>query len=706
VASGYFAGYSASNSSGFSDDSEAEIAQVDSDTGQNPAIVACDYSTGNGEGLDTTCDSYLENWSQHNGGLVSVSVHLPNPVPADYDLGQNGNYGMDTLLPSLTFEDLFAPNSTTAAHEQFDTELTEVADGLIQLANAGVPVLFRPLMEMNGNWFWWGGQTPADFVKMWNYMFTFINNAFVEAKANNNLLWVYSPNDASSGSAAGCATTSSAASTETQPATCDYPGATDVDIVGLDVYTAAPDSITDYQSMLTLGKPFAFTEIGASPNQPATADNPYGEPNPGYDFTLWENAIKTRFPATTYFLSWNSGWGLNNDCPDEGEQLDDFLCAGVGLTNAGFSELMNDPAVIDLGGVDLSNITEPGSVPLLSYTTLGPVALDQFEGTAEAGSTDGWVGWSSPAQSGTGITGGPFAVTEWSARGAYSLKANATLGENQSGALADDLSTPLNLTGLSQITAVARAAPWTSSTAGMTAKLYVEAGPDNTWYDDGAVPVSDGDVGTALSLNLTALPGTAVSDITQIGVDFIPTTGSSGATAIYVDNVRVAGPELLAGFDNSTDGWTGSVWPTESGTGIAGGPWAVTEWSSQTDGYSLKANATLDESQSGILSSSPSTPYDFTDRTQLTAVACVAAWTSSTAGMTAKLYVEAGPDSTWYDDGAVAVTDCTSGTGTTLTLNLAALPNMNDVTQIGVDFIPTTGSSGATAIYVDDVTVQ
>ena len=33
---------------------------------------------------------------------------------------------------------------------------------LQQLKDAGVPVLFRPLHEMNEGWAWWGGRPGAD----------------------------------------------------------------------------------------------------------------------------------------------------------------------------------------------------------------------------------------------------------------------------------------------------------------------------------------------------------------------------------------------------------------------------------------------------------------------------------------------------------------------------------------------------------------
>ena len=35
-----------------------------------------------------------------------------------------------------------------------------IADALLELQKAGVVVLWRPMQEMNGNWFWWGIASP------------------------------------------------------------------------------------------------------------------------------------------------------------------------------------------------------------------------------------------------------------------------------------------------------------------------------------------------------------------------------------------------------------------------------------------------------------------------------------------------------------------------------------------------------------------
>lgn len=41
-----------------------------------------------------------------------------------------------------------------------------------------------------------------------------------------------------------------------------------------------------------------------------------------------------------------------------------------------------------------------------------------------------------------------------------------------------------------------------------------------------------------------------------------------------------------------------------------------------------------------------------------------------------------------------------------LSLNLSGVANLGDVREIGVQFVPGSGASGTSAVYVDNVTIQ
>ena len=76
-------------------------------------------------------------------------------VPGDSErkLARGAASGADALI--LDLEDAVAPARKPLARAM-------VAEYLRQLQEARVPILWRPLHEINGDWFWWnGGGAPT-----------------------------------------------------------------------------------------------------------------------------------------------------------------------------------------------------------------------------------------------------------------------------------------------------------------------------------------------------------------------------------------------------------------------------------------------------------------------------------------------------------------------------------------------------------------
>ena len=75
------------------------------------------------------------------------------------------------------------------ASGQYDAYIRTWALGLKKLS---APILFRPMHEMNGDWYPWcgtvNGNNPGDFVAAWKY----IRSLFREA-GDDKLVWVWSP---------------------------------------------------------------------------------------------------------------------------------------------------------------------------------------------------------------------------------------------------------------------------------------------------------------------------------------------------------------------------------------------------------------------------------------------------------------------------------------------------------------------------------
>jgi mannan endo-1,4-beta-mannosidase len=262
------------------------MTSIHDKTGHWPAILGADYADFGRGGLTWQAPNQAAIDYAKQGGIISISAHLYNPVRT------NGGGLRDK---GVALGDLLKPDTDT--HRRWMVELDQLAEGLQELKRAGVVVLWRPFHEMNGGWFWWGAKEPAVFIQVWRHMFDY----FSQEKGLDNLLWVYGPNHG----------------TNTAQY---YAGDRYVDMVGLDAYTDAVDRqhIKGYEAVAALPKPFGFTEYG-----------PHGPQNPpgNYDYRRFLEGVLRDFPRTTFFMSWNAKWSL--------------------ATNENTTELLNHPAVLN-----------------------------------------------------------------------------------------------------------------------------------------------------------------------------------------------------------------------------------------------------------------------------------------------------------------------------------------------------------------------
>lgn len=236
-------------------------------TGRWPAMISVDYTDFKRNWLDTrtTNQLILDYWRA--GGLVGASVHLNNPAKAE---------GGGLRDKGLKLADLLVTG--TPVHQRWLHQLDDLAAGLAELQAAGVVVLWRPFHEMNGGWFWWGAQEPADLIAVWRQMFDY----FTHTKGLHNLIWVWGPNHG-------------------ERTVEYYPGDGYADLIGLDAYTDLidPAHIKGYPALAAINKPFGFTEFG-----PHGAQNPPGD----YDYRRFTTGVTGSFPRTRFFLSWDDKW--------------------------------------------------------------------------------------------------------------------------------------------------------------------------------------------------------------------------------------------------------------------------------------------------------------------------------------------------------------------------------------------------------------
>ena len=185
-----------------------ELRYILDATGKLPAIRSMDFVECTGADSITpeeTPEQFLQhaiNWYLHSNGIVMLCWHWPAPI------SNRAFYTRQTR-----FDPARAVTEGTPEYAAVINDMDKIATMLKVLRDAGVAVLWRPLHEANGRWFWWGAKGPDTFKKLWRLMF----NRFVNRHKLNNLLWVYSP-----GAAVDLADW--------------YPGDAYVDIIGQDHY--------------------------------------------------------------------------------------------------------------------------------------------------------------------------------------------------------------------------------------------------------------------------------------------------------------------------------------------------------------------------------------------------------------------------------------------------------------------------------------
>lgn len=128
-------------------------------------------------------------WGKDEGGIVGFHWHWH--MGAEY-LAPNkpwwASFYSDEM--SSTFQDEFANAMETMSGDLYDyiiRDIDLIAEQLKKLQDNGVPVLWRPLHEASGTWFWWGGSGPEACVKLWKLMY----ERMTDYHNLNNLIWIW-----------------------------------------------------------------------------------------------------------------------------------------------------------------------------------------------------------------------------------------------------------------------------------------------------------------------------------------------------------------------------------------------------------------------------------------------------------------------------------------------------------------------------------
>lgn len=213
--------------------------------GAAPAILGLDfqlYSQVWTNPEPTGATELALDWSLNRHGIVTISWHWLSPFG-----------GADPVWSSFstdktTFDVSRIADESSAEYAAILRDLDLIAAQLARLRDARVPVLWRPLHEAEGGWFWWGARGPEAAKTLYRLMF----DRFTRHHRLDNLIWVWT-------------------TTDNDDAPDWYPGDNQVDILAADLYFPAGvhgDFFTLFDQLRERyqgRKPIALGECGVMP---------------------------------------------------------------------------------------------------------------------------------------------------------------------------------------------------------------------------------------------------------------------------------------------------------------------------------------------------------------------------------------------------------------------------------------------------------
>ncbi len=196
-------------------DNEAEFEYILEHTGEQPAIRGIDFLAYNttSDWRDQAPERCIE-WVNEYGGIATVSWHWN--VPTEKGSTETAFYVESTgNTPFTTFSVTNAVTEGTWEHELVLKDIELIAGELQKLEDADVPILWRPLHEAEGAWFWWGAEGPESCKALYRLLYDQLTNVY----GLDNLIWQWTG--------------------YTYETSADwYPGDDVVDMVGYDKYNA------------------------------------------------------------------------------------------------------------------------------------------------------------------------------------------------------------------------------------------------------------------------------------------------------------------------------------------------------------------------------------------------------------------------------------------------------------------------------------
>ncbi len=197
-------------------------------SGRYPALRGLDYMGDDFSGCNRRAKAWYE-----KGGIVTICWHCGSDFSGSHS---------EALADDLDWNKALTPG--TNEYNKLVAGMDKGAKALLELKEAGIPVIWRPFHEFDGKWFWWGKGGAENFKKLWKLMYDRYTNVW----GLDNLIWNLGYcGDVNSGW---------------------YPGDAYVDIIGADTYVDNTDSLVAmyHKTAQVANKPVCLHENGPIPD--------------------------------------------------------------------------------------------------------------------------------------------------------------------------------------------------------------------------------------------------------------------------------------------------------------------------------------------------------------------------------------------------------------------------------------------------------
>jgi len=283
------------------------ISRVYADTGKYPAIKGFDFIMLNHSYMPfmngrEQVNEAIEWWEGKNNGAALLpdkpAVHGIVTFCWHWRAGASNDFYSNKTEFRIPWKN-DRLDTESAAFTAITKDLDRLALRLQTLKEKDIPVLWRPLHEASGGWFWWGASGSKPYIALWEFMWDYLTYE----KGLDNLIWVWN-GDAENW----------------------FPDPKTVDVIGRDIYAQSHSSLKEqFERTKKMGDReyiVALSENGKIPDPDECVR----------DGAMW-----------SWFMTWND----SRKTPGESHK-DNFFTGEYHNKNPHKKKVYNHPAVITL----------------------------------------------------------------------------------------------------------------------------------------------------------------------------------------------------------------------------------------------------------------------------------------------------------------------------------------------------------------------